>query len=252
MSPKRVITGMPRPLIFAETMPDIALTPVASDPLPSATDRLYDALYAAVISLSLTPGAKLSETEVARQLDVSRQPVRDAFFRLSSLGFLQIRPQRATLVTRISARAVLDAAFVRTALEAECVRLAARKATATELEDLRADLARQEAALRDGDIAALHALDEAFHRRLCKVAGHAHAWDLIQKQKGHMDRVRFLTLSVERGRKVVDEHAALLSAIEARDPDLADRSIRVHLGRIEEALAQVRDEYPQYFEDDAI
>ncbi|MCJ7874442.1 GntR family transcriptional regulator, partial [Phaeobacter sp. J2-8] len=78
-------------------MSDLAIAPLADAPVKSATEQVFDALYEAVISLQLTPGTKVSEIEVAKQLGVSRQPVRDAFFRLSNLGFLAIRPQRATL-----------------------------------------------------------------------------------------------------------------------------------------------------------
>ena len=62
----------------------------------SVTDQVFEALYRKVLLVELPPGTKLSELDVARQLGVSRQPVRDAFFRLSKLGFLQIQPQRAT------------------------------------------------------------------------------------------------------------------------------------------------------------
>ena len=63
---------------------------------PSVADQIFATLYHRVITLELPPGARLSEAEVARQMGVSRQPVRDAFWRLSQLGFLTIRPQRAT------------------------------------------------------------------------------------------------------------------------------------------------------------
>ena len=90
-------------------------------PLTSATDQVFDVLSKAIISFKLLPGAKISEVEVAKQLNVSRQPVRDAFFRLSKQGFILIRPQRATLITKISKQAGLDAVFIRTALETACI-----------------------------------------------------------------------------------------------------------------------------------
>ena len=53
---------------------------------PSVTDQVYDALYERVIDLTLPPGARLSEAEVATQMGVSRQPVRDAFYRVLTPG----------------------------------------------------------------------------------------------------------------------------------------------------------------------
>jgi DNA-binding GntR family transcriptional regulator len=74
---------------------------------PSVADTVFDELHSQILLLELPPGTKMSEVEVAKALGVSRQPVRDAFYRLSKLGFLSIRPQRATLVSQISSTAVL-------------------------------------------------------------------------------------------------------------------------------------------------
>ncbi|MEM9522893.1 MAG: GntR family transcriptional regulator [Pseudomonadota bacterium] len=227
-------------------MTDLAIVPLAT-PVQSATDQVFRSLYDAVISLKLPPGAKVSEAEVAKQLNVSRQPVRDAFFRLSKLGFLSIRPQRATLITKISEQAVLDAVFTRIALEVECLRVALVRLTEGDLGNLHDNLARQRKALNSADPSEFYALDEAFHETLCEIAGHPHAWNLIQEQKAHMDRVRFLTLSERRRRQVLTEHVALAEALEARDPVLAERCLRAHLTDIRTVLAALRKRYPEYF-----
>ncbi|WP_429940999.1 GntR family transcriptional regulator [Agrobacterium vitis] len=103
---------------------------------PSVTEQVFELLYRQVVELELPPGAKLSEVDVAKQMGVSRQPVRDAFYRLSQQGFLMIRPQRATVVTHISERGVLQARFIRTALEMETVRAAADRLSEEQIEAL--------------------------------------------------------------------------------------------------------------------
>lgn len=228
-------------------MPELSIAPLEQT-TRSATDLVFQNLYEAVISLKLLPGTKVSETEVAKQLQVSRQPVRDAFFRLSNLGFLLIRPQRATLITRISERAVLDAMFTRTALEVECLREAMARLTAEDLDRLRANLDEQTAALENPDPSAFHTADDAFHAIMCDIAGHPHAWALIQSQKAHMDRVRYLTLSEGRRAQVLDEHAALIDALEAGDGALAETRLRAHLTDIRSVLADQRQRFPDYFE----
>jgi DNA-binding GntR family transcriptional regulator len=230
-------------------MTNPAMTPLSTLAPRTATDQIFDVLYSAVISLQLPPGTKVSEAELAKQLDVSRQPVRDAFFRLSKLGFLSIRPQRATQVTRISEKAVLDAAFVRTAIEAECLRHCAKRWNETHSRQLHANLAQQTAALNDPDRSNFHALDEAFHRMLCEIAGHAHAWELIREQKAHMDRVRYLTLSENRRREVHAEHTAIIDALDAGDATKAERILREHLGEIRSTVRTMREEHAAYFED---
>lgn len=228
-------------------MNDPALMPLDLPPV-SATDQVFAAVYDAVISLKLPPGTKISETEIARQLDVSRQPVRDAFFRLSKLGFLMIRPQRATLITKISEQAVLNAVFTRTALEVECLREACLRAGAADIAALDANLEQQRQALTVQDPALFHAIDDAFHALICETAGHAHVWALIQEQKAHMDRIRFLTLSSDRQREVLGEHEALVAAIKAGDVALAEESLRGHLGKIRSVIARVRRDHPDYVE----
>ena len=229
-------------------MTDLSLLPPT--PQASATDQVFDAIYRAIISQELPPGAKISEVEIAGQFDVSRQPVRDAFFRLSKLGFLSIRPQRATRVTKISEQAVRNAAFVRTALEVACFAVALERLEATGLAELRALLqAQQDAVTRDAR-AEFHDLDDAFHRRICEIAGHGHVWALIREQKAHMDRVRFLSLSQD-SQLARDEHVQILDALEARDAVRTEAMVRQHLSRILTFVSQIRETHGEYFEDEA-
>ena len=63
---------------------DVRLAGFETVRAPRAADQVFEALYRQVVTLALPPGSRLSEAEVARAAGVSRQPVRDAFFRLSS------------------------------------------------------------------------------------------------------------------------------------------------------------------------
>tara|TARA_R110002051_G_C8769269_1_gene503259 strand:+ start:30361 stop:31071 length:711 start_codon:yes stop_codon:yes gene_type:complete len=216
-------------------------------PEGSTTDRVFDALYAAVISVKLPPGTKVSENEIAKQLDVSRQPVRDAFFRLSKLGFISIRPQRPTLVTQISLRAVHDAVFTRTALEVACLRQALNDNRLKLIDEMQTAIAAQNMALST-DAANFHALDEAFHELICTVSGHDHIWPLIREQKGHLDRLRFLSLSAERRHFVVAEHHKILAAITGAANFEAETLLRDHISAIADILPTIVARYPDYFE----
>lgn len=213
---------------------------------PSAADLVFEEVYRRIIELDLPPGGKLSEQEVAKRMGVSRQPVRDAFYRLSQLGLLQIQPQRSTTISQISERAVLQARFIRTAIEIETVRAAAEALTPADLASLEANVAKQQAALAEGDRVGFHALDDGFHHAICLVAGQEFAWGLIRVNKAHMDRVRYLSLSFG-AQSALDDHVSLLGALRARDPDRAARRMRVHLSRITDILAKVRAERPSIF-----
>lgn len=218
---------------------------------PSVADLVFNELHRQVLTLELKPGARMSEVEVARQMGVSRQPVRDAFYRLSKMGFLLIRPQRATTVTLISPKAVMRARFIRAALEVETVRVAATVLTEADLDALGQIIEAQDAAINRDDRAEFHKLDEAFHRQICVGAGLGFTWDLIAENKGHMDRVRMLSLSF--GSRVAwEEHVALLAALRARNPDAASDLMRAHLGRIKDQLGRIRAENEALFEADGV
>ena len=215
-------------------------------PRPSVADQVFDELRRQVLSLELPPGARISEVDVAKAMDVSRQPVRDAFYRLSKLGFLTIRPQRATTVSLISPAAVMQARFIRTALEVETVTLAATMLTDADLDVLGDILDRQKHVLDPSDRAAFHRLDDLFHYEICARAELGFVWELVAENKGHMDRVRMLSLSFA-SEGAYQDHLRIFEALQARDPVQAEATMRDHLGRIATMIDRIRDENRDWF-----
>lgn len=213
---------------------------------PSVTDQVFQALYDRIINLGLPPGARLSEAEVAAQMNVSRQPVRDAFYRLSQLGLILIRPQRATTVTHISEAAVRQASFIRSALEIACIQQAAARLDDAQLDALDTLITRQAEAIEGGQRELFHALDDQFHRDICDYAGLGFAWSLIRDNKAHMDRARYLSLN-SGGPDALDDHRRIAAALRGRDAKAAAGAMRLHLGRINTILDRLRDENPAVF-----
>ena len=169
------------------------ITSVALDPAAPITPQIYAQLRDAIIRNRLAPGDRISETEIARTWSVSRQPVREAFIRLASEGLLAVLPQRGTIVSRISYSAVLNARFLREAIEADIAKILAQDPDPDLVRELRDQLEAQEklAATSPKDFIAL---DEQFHRTLADGAAKRGAWKLIEGLKSQMDRVRFLSL----------------------------------------------------------
>ena len=228
-------------------MPD-DLPPSLLDETPpprTVSDQLFETLYRQIVTVALPPGTRLSEVEVARSAGVSRQPVRDAFWRLSTLGLLLVRPQRATTVTRIATGAVMRARFIRTAIEVETLQLAVERFGAAEFGALDAILAAQAQAVAADARERFHALDDAFHRRIAELAGVGYVWGLVRENKAHTDRVRLLSLTSGAELALAD-HRTILAALRAGDAAGAAEAMRVHLGRISGILAGIREEHPDY------
>lgn len=216
--------------------------------IPSVTDMVFEEIYRQVVELDLPPGTKLSEADVARQMDVSRQPVRDAFYRLSKLGFLVIRPQRATTIAPISVEAVRQARFIRTAIEMETISLAAQRIDDGGRKALTGLIEKQRRAIEADDKKRFHQLDDEFHRVICEIAGAGFAWSLIRENKAHMDRVRYLSLNVG-ARTALEDHERILAAMDAGDGALAQVTMRSHLGRILGVVEQLRQQSGELLED---
>lgn len=231
-------------------MTDLMLRSIETLRGPSATDLVFRELYRRIVELELPPGMKLSEQEVARQMGISRQPVRDAFYRLSQLGLILIQPQRATTVSLISEEAVLQARFVRTALEMETARIVARRLTKADVDAFERLIAQQEVAMTAGDRVGFHALDDEFHQAISQASGNGFAWALVRENKAHMDRVRYLSLGFNAASALAD-HRVILAALTARDPERAAEAMRVHLSRILGLISQIRAESPAMFTDPA-
>ncbi|RCS22230.1 GntR family transcriptional regulator [Phyllobacterium salinisoli] len=213
---------------------------------PTIADRVFATLHSAILTLQMPPGAKFSEAEIARQLGVSRQPVREAFIRLAQIEFVRIQPKRATEVCKISEAAVLNARFIREALEAAVVRDACESRSETLINQLEDIIERQRKAVAVNERELFHDLDDAFHRSIAEGSGRGLVWTLINEQKAQMDRVRYLSLAFNE-RVVIGEHAAIIDALRRRDAAGAEAAMRHHLSRINSLIAVLRRQHPQYF-----
>lgn len=221
----------------------------AFDDAVPVTRQLTRALREAIVTMRLRPGEMISEQEIATRYGVSRSPVREAFIRLGDAGLLKIRPQRGTLVVKISQIAVENARFIREAIECAVVRDAARRADKTDRTALGESLERQRAAAEARDGAAVFALDEEFHRLLAGIAGRPAAWDVVEEVKAQMDRVRFIDMSQAIPMSiVVAHHTTIAEAVTAGDAAAAERAMRAHLALILESLPRLAAAYPDLFE----
>lgn len=217
---------------------------------PSVADQVYDLLQHRILTLALPPGAKLSESDVAGQLGVSRQPVREAFQRLAAQGFLLIRPQRSTTVSHISEAAVLRARFIRTALETHTCRRASALLTEQDFTELSALLDRQAETVAANDRDRFHAQDEEFHREICVRAGVGYVWDLILDSKAHMDRIRMLSLNTKSQTHALKEHREILAALMARDAEMVADAMTRHLSRIVQQIEETKAANHDWFAED--
>lgn len=217
-------------------------------PRLSVRDQTLEALRRRIISLELPPGEPLSENELAQEMGVSRTPVRESLILLREEGLVQVFPQIGSFVSLVDLSRVAEAQFVREAIE--CASLHDFAADAAGISGLRDILASQRDAEAKGDIEEFFRLDEDFHRELLRLAGHESAWTAVNSAKAHLDRARRLSLIDTRPvSALIEQHTAVVDALEARNVAEADSSLRLHLRGVFEDVKRIQASSPDLFSD---
>ncbi len=220
------------------------------EPTKPLAGQLIAQLRRRIAAIDLPPGSALSEKDIAAQFNVSRQPVREAFIKLSEAGLVEIRPSRGTWVMKISVREVCNARFVREAIETDLARQAARLAEPQHLARLQDLIDQQRSAAERCDFASFSALDETFHGAIANVLGNDFALRIVETARFQTDRVRLLSLPDATPMNVlIDQHQAILDRIAQRDGDGAAQMMRRHLCEILLALPSIAAAHPEYFSD---
>ena len=199
----------------------------------ATTQRVFALLLERILTFELKPFVEISEGGLAAELGVSRTPVREALARLAKLKLVDIFPQRGTVIAPLRVADLKRSQFLRESLEWGLLRRALKAPGRAALVDaLRSEIAVQRTLVAIGDEARFYESDELFHRRIAQSAGLPDIWGDISDAKLHMDRFRHLMLaSVETLSVVVDQHQAIVDAIEAGQPQLARRRALQHMQR---------------------
>ena len=210
----------------------------------------FEKLLRLIVDLELKPFQRLSETSVAKMLDLGRTPVREALVRLETLGFVEIRPQRGTMVAPLRISDLAQSQFIRESLEVALLRRAMETGNRVEMASrLEKEVILQRAYLEIDDKESFLASDEAFHSLIAEYAGLSGVMHEIARSRAHMDRFR--RLNVDWGddlEEVRVQHAQIVAAIKDGDDDKAEAYLLNHLRRVYVFLEKVHVEYPEYFE----
>jgi DNA-binding GntR family transcriptional regulator len=208
----------------------------------SLTKWTTDTLRQMIVDGVLNLGEALSESKVARLLNVSRTPVREAFARLEIEGLVFSEPQRSTRVFLLGPRDVDHICDVRCGLEKMALALAMREAR----EDLSARLLeaakRMTQAIEAGDIPEYLRVDIAFHQAVFDCAGNVFLNDAYQTIATKMAALRSrLATRPDYLRKGLGEHWRLCELVKSGDLDAALGVLEEHVSRKEDSFWHLND-----------
>ena len=217
----------------------------------STSDQLFEHIRDEIVNMAIEPGTTLSENKLAEKYGVSRTPVRETIAKLAALGFVEVRPQRGTFVSKLSVPKIIEARFIREALEVAIVAQCAEHATNALITDCRTLIEKQRQAASKHDAMGFQQLDDDFHQTLADFARFQRAANLVQFEKAHMDRVRNLGLKEFGGQydSVLEQHTAIVDALEARSPEQARQAMSSHLHLILNVIDSIKTRHPEFFED---
>jgi DNA-binding GntR family transcriptional regulator len=205
---------------------------------------VYDALIDLIVGGELPPGQHMVETDLARQLGVSRQPIREALHRMEAEGWVDLRPSQGAFVHVPTDSEVDELLDVRALLEAETARLAAAsgpnpQTRPAQLARLREICRGGEAAAEADDFGTAVAANNAFHAEIAVMGGNAVLAELADIV-GRRVQWYYRMVAPARGHGSWAEHAEMIDVIEAGDPERAQALARKHTERTRQAYHRPR------------
>ena len=195
----------------------------------SRADFVYETLRDAISDGRIPGGGRVREEEVARNLGVSRTPVREALQRLQQRGLLVAGPGgRGLVVAQLGHDEVVELYAMREILEGSAARFAAERATPEEI----ATLYRLQEQLKaaEGDPMLHITLNRRFHQTIYEAAHNRYLMQTLESLNDLLALLRSTTMRLpHRQRDSHEERRRIIAAIEKRDPVLAEREAREHI-----------------------
>ena len=200
----------------------------------SLQEQTYQALRTAILSGELTPGQRLVETHLAKKLQVSRTPIREALRQLQREELVIAEPNNMLRVATISMTDAVQLYDCRLALEQLSVAEACENATETQIQNLNMMVMQAEKLIKSKPSQLtnyqLLDLDYRFHRLLAESSGNLRLRSLLDQVFDKMMLLRIHT--IQNNRDVLEirtEHRQIYEAVQARNPETATQAIKAHL-----------------------
>lgn len=205
----------------------------------TVAQAVTESLREQIVSGRLPVGTVLRQEEIARELGVSRTPLREAITRLAAEGLIRNDTHRGAVVRKPSQAELDEAYLIRETLEGLAARHAAERTTAEDIERLRATLAKFDSAANSDEWAQLNT---RFHMEIYELSGLKQLSELIASIRNRTELfVRMLVTHAGRAEAAHQDHLRILDALSRGDPDAAEAETRNHL---RETVKHVRTDLP--------
>lgn len=208
-------------------------------PQPLSAEQVCERIRAAILSGALKPGSKLTEQDLAAELEVSRTPIREAIRQLEVERLVTRTPFVGVTVTQLSPQEVIELLDIREVLEGLVARLATQNMDSLHLQRLKKSLQQLAASARKGDVGAYLDQALAFRRVLVECCGSATLSEHVMAIENRL-RLTGSRTAVLPGRMeaAIEEHEKLMDAVARGDAEGAERLNRERIRHIRDAVAK--------------
>ncbi|MCI8342247.1 MAG: GntR family transcriptional regulator [Firmicutes bacterium] len=208
--------------------------------------EVLEAIRDKILYLEFKPGEVLLDTSIAKWLNVSRTPVREALLILKREGFVDIFPQSGTFVSLLDIGLIKEILYIRHVAELEIVRGLFKKNV--DMKRLQHYIILQELAVNENNQREYVKNDHLFHKEIFGMAGHARAWELIEDIYKHTIRFHMLDFC---DRDVfgtsLEEHKMILSCYENRNEKELEKLMNTHHDCGLRTYEELKKKFPSYF-----
>ena len=196
----------------------------------NASAAAVELIRAAILQGRLPPGHRLKEGELARELGISRTPIREALFVLQAEGLVVATPNRGATVRSYELDELRDMYDLRAVLEGHAARRAASRLEQAQIDELRASCDRFAAVAERGELSAIVAENLFFHEAIHEAAASARLTEMVQQTIALPLVYRsFVWYSLDQIRTSLHHHRQLVGAFEQRDAERAEMIMKEHV-----------------------
>ncbi|MGH2513395.1 MAG: GntR family transcriptional regulator [Candidatus Limnocylindrales bacterium] len=201
-------------------------------------DQVKDRILEGILSGEYPPESRIIETQVARELNTSQAPVREALRALEALGFVEITPFKGARLRRPSRAEILEAYAVRSALESLGARTAVPLMTEADIDELAGYCSAMQQAADAGDGRAVADADAKFHGRLLELAENRTLQKVWRSLEPFLRTYITLVVPGADPHWSADLHVPILAAIQRRQPDEVVTAIEHHFIEVSANMAR--------------
>lgn len=210
----------------------------------TAADRIYNHLFDRIVHTGeLRPGTLLSESDLAKQLETSRTPIRETLLRLEAGGLVKRYPGRGYLVTEITVQDVDEIFELRLQLELCALHKSYRMIEPELLDELEQRLLSLD---QTSSPDCYYAADRALHRCLVQCCGNSRLCAFLQILDSQIERVRYISAQrPDRLQESRAEHLGIVRAIRDRNLPKAEELLAAHIRNVGESTKAVCEQSKQ-------